>query len=125
MIGIDKSQTAIHDSIIPSKPRVPPAAIVAMAISEMMKIRMLIILTLDQSSVDSGQSAADQVTMVLNGMRMRSAKIANANADSPGPMASVMRPQMRIEAGMRAAAALRSIAPPAGPSPENNLPQDQ
>jgi hypothetical protein len=29
-------------------------------------------------------------------------------------MASVMRPQMMIEAGMRAAAALRSIAPPAG-----------
>ena len=45
MIGIDKSQAATHDSIIPSKPRVPPAAIVAMAISEMMKIRMLIILT--------------------------------------------------------------------------------
>ena len=109
MIGIDKSQTAIHDSIIPSKPRVPPAAIVAMAISEMMKIRMQIILTLDQSSVDSGQSAADQVTMVLNGMRMRSAKIANANADSPGPMASMMRPQMMIEPGMRAVAALRSI----------------
>jgi hypothetical protein len=36
-------------------------------------------------------------------------------------MASVMRPQMIIEAGMRAAAALRSIAPPAGQSPENNL----
>ena len=123
MIGIDKSQTAIHDSIIPSKPRVPPAAIVAMANSEMMKIRMLIILTLDQSSVDSGQSAADQVTMVLNGIRMRSEKIVNANADSPGPMASVMRPQMRIEAGMRAAAALRSIAPRARLSPENNRPQ--
>jgi hypothetical protein len=36
-------------------------------------------------------------------------------------MASMMRPQMMIEAGMRAAAALRSIAPPAGLSPENNL----
>jgi hypothetical protein len=67
-------------------------------------------LTLDQSSVDSGQSAADQVTMVLNGMRMRSAKIANANADSPGPMASMMRPQMMIEAGMTAAASFLSIA---------------
>ena len=109
MIGIDKSQAATHDNIIPSKPRVPPAAIVAMANSEMMKIRMLIILTLDQSAVDSDQSAADQVTIVLNGMRMRSAKIANANTDSPGPMASVMRPQMMIEPGMRAAAALRSI----------------